>query len=217
MTLVHAQSANSAQATTASIPLLGRKVLVGASGSVAAVRVPRLITQLRNLGADVRLIVTDGGKHFVSAEEPIPNNVTTYRDEDEWSAWSRLSDPVLHIVLRKWADILVIAPTSANTLAKLANGLCDNLLTCVARAWPLKCTDAKPLLVAPAMNTYMWQHPITTTHLASLAAFGITIIPPVSKTLACGDEGLGAMEEIPNIVRHVLDTLTQGTTNSTPQ
>lgn len=79
------------------------------------------------------------------------------KDEDEWSCWSKREDPVLHIDLRKWADVLLVAPLSANTLAKLANGLCDNLLTCVARAWDF----SRPLLVAPAMNTLMWESPFT--------------------------------------------------------
>lgn len=79
------------------------------------------------------------------------------RDDDEWSCWNKREDPVLHIELRKWADVFLVAPLSANTLAKMANGLCDNLLTCVARAWDFK----RPLLVAPAMNTLMWESPFT--------------------------------------------------------
>lgn len=213
MSALRVHSASPAHAATASSPLHGVKVLVGASGSVAAVRIPRLLTQLQDIGADVRLIVTDCGNHFIRAEETIPEGITIYTDADEWRNWSRLSDPVLHIVLRKWADMLIIAPASANTLAKLANGLCDNLLTCVVRAWPLKCIDAKPLLVAPAMNTYMWQHPITKTHLATLATFGISIISPISKRLACGDEGIGAMEEVPNIVSRIIVSLKESSGN----
>ena len=75
-------------------------------------------------------------------------------------------DAVLHIELRKWADVFVIAPLDANTLAKLAVGLCDNCLTCVWRAWDL----AKPVVLAPAMNTLMWQHPFTRRHLRAIAA-----------------------------------------------
>ena len=85
--------------------------------------------------------------------------------------------------------MFVVAPLSANTLAKMANGMCDNLLTCVVRAWDF----SKPLLVAPAMNTYMWDSPFTTRHLEQLEALGVTVVDPVSKKLACGDVGNGAM------------------------
>ena len=85
-------------------------------------------------------------------------------DALEWEAWQGRGDPVLHIELRKWAELMVIAPLSANSLAKLAGGLCDNLLTCTARAWDTK----KPLLFCPAMNTLMYEHPLTAIHIASL-------------------------------------------------
>src|SRR5207302_2037596 len=92
-------------------------------------------------------------------------------DEDEWPGSKRgqhyrRDDPVLHIELRRWADVLLIAPLDANTLAKLANGLADNCLTCVWRAWDL----ARPVLLAPAMNTLMWEHRLTTRHLRQLAS-----------------------------------------------
>lgn len=105
--------------------------------------------------------------------------------------------------LRKWADLLLIAPLSANTLAKLAGGHADNLLTCVARAW----TFSKPLLLAPAMNTAMWEHPITAVHLGVLAAWGARTVMPVVKLLACGDEGRGAMASVADIVRAVQEAL----------
>ena len=82
-------------------------------------------------------------------------------------------------------------------MAKAANGTCDNLLTCILRAWDF----AKPLLVAPAMNAAMWDHPTTTEHLARLKSFGYRVIDPVRKTLACGDEGIGAMAEVVAIAR----------------
>ena len=84
-------------------------------------------------------------------------------DEDEWK-YEKVGDPVLHIELRKWADILLIAPMSANTLAKVAQGLSDNLVTCVARAWDV----SKPFVVCPAMNTQMWVHPLTHQHVTLL-------------------------------------------------
>jgi phosphopantothenoylcysteine synthetase/decarboxylase len=132
-------------------------------------------------------------------------------DDAEWRAYARVGeDAVLHIELRKWADVLVIAPLSANTLAKLAGGLCDNLLTSVARAWEFeRRTDvagsaafrpAKPILAAPAMNTAMWRHPLTATHTAALERLGVTLVAPESKRLACGDVGEGAMAAVGEIV-----------------
>lgn len=108
--------------------------------------------------------------------------------------------PVLHIELRKWADVLVIAPLSANTLAKMANGLCDNLLTNVVRAWD----PTKPIIVAPAMNTEMWKGPFSLQHLNSLRkVYDFNIVSPQIKILACGDVCTGAMAQIENIINAV--------------
>ncbi|KAF7727188.1 putative phosphopantothenoylcysteine decarboxylase [Apophysomyces ossiformis] len=121
----------------------------------------------------------------------------------EWKMWKKKTDPVLHIELRNWADIIVIAPLDANTLAKLANGLCDNLLTCVLRAWDPR----KPVIVCPAMNTHMWNHPFTARHLSVLVeTLQFKTISPISKKLACGDIGMGAMAEPESIV---LETMAQ--------
>ncbi|KAJ8555755.1 hypothetical protein K7X08_013251 [Anisodus acutangulus] len=121
----------------------------------------------------------------------LPNDVILYTDEEEWSTWKKIGDSVLHIELRRWADIMVIAPLSANTLGKIAGGLCDNLLTCIVRAWDYN----KPLFMAPAMNTLMWNNPFTERHLMIIDELGISLIPPVSKRLTCGDYGNGAMAE----------------------
>ena len=159
-------------------------VLLGATGSVAAVRVPALFDSLLAAGHAVKVVATDAATYFFDpaqirsspARQPTappgqrdPNLVIL--DSDEWpgrDAGSRYArdDAVLHIELRKWADVFAIAPLDANTLAKLAVGLCDNCLTCVWRAWDL----AKPVVLAPAMNTLMWQHPFTRRHLKSIAA-----------------------------------------------
>jgi phosphopantothenoylcysteine decarboxylase len=107
---------------------------------------------------------------------------------------------VVHIDLREWADILLIAPLTANTLAKMANGFCDNLLTCIVRAWNTK----KPMMIAPAMNTKMWENKFTAKHLEAIKdTYGVRIIEPVIKRLACDEVGIGAMEEIGKIVEQV--------------
>lgn len=125
--------------------------------------------------------------------------VEIFCDEDEWTTWKGLEDPILHIELRRWADIMVLAPLDANTLGKIACGLCDNLLTCIIRAWK----PNKPLLFAPAMNTFMWKHPITANQVQALKSFGYEEIPCIQKVLACGDNGLGAMAETNVIVKNV--------------
>ncbi|EOA31448.1 hypothetical protein CARUB_v10014631mg [Capsella rubella] len=165
------------------------RVLLAASGSVAAIKFGNLCHCFTEW-AEVRAVVSKSSLHFLD-KLSLPQEVTLYTDEDEWSSWSKIGDPVLHIELRRWADVLVIAPLSANTLGKIAGGLCDNLLTCIIRAWDY----SKPLFVAPAMNTFMWNNPFTERHLLSLDELGITLIPPIKKRLACGDYGNGAMAE----------------------
>eukprot|EP00897_Mesotaenium_endlicherianum_P005532 jgi/Mesen1/5006/ME000025S04402 len=164
-------------------------ILLAASGSVAAIKFATIARSLYEW-AEVRAICTKAALHFVD-RTALPSGVKLYTDENEWESWSKIGDDVLHIELRRWADALVIAPLSANTLAKVANGMCDNLLTCVVRAWDF----SRPILAAPAMNTLMWDSPFTARHLASLEELGFQVIPTVSKKLACGDVGNGAMAE----------------------
>jgi phosphopantothenoylcysteine decarboxylase len=211
-------------------------ILLGVTGSVAAIRVPELYRQLRLAGHAVKVVATRSALYFfgpagldpIGGEQPRRNPTVVILDEDEWPGreqgqlWQR-DDPVLHIELRRWADLFVIAPLDANTLAKLANGLSDNCLTCVWRAWD----PARPVVLAPAMNTLMWQHPLTSRHLRQLAADygggdvpagldleGVTawmnrhclrlrIVGPQSKRLACGDVGIGAMADVAEIAAAV--------------
>uniref|UniRef100_A0A8C6Y0B4 Phosphopantothenoylcysteine decarboxylase n=1 Tax=Naja naja TaxID=35670 RepID=A0A8C6Y0B4_NAJNA len=169
-------------------------ILVGVTGSVAALKLPLLVEELLKIpGLEVLVVTTENAKHFYKAEE-IP--VTIYDDSNEWQKWKKRTDPVLHIELRRWADLMLVAPLDANTLAKIANGICDNLLTCVIRAWDV----SKPLFFCPAMNTLMWEHPITARQVGQLKEFGYVEIPCIVKKLVCGDEGRGAMAEISTIV-----------------
>lgn len=125
-------------------------------------------------------------------------------DHDEWTSWQERGDPVVHIELRKWAQIMLIAPLDANTLAKLACGLCDNLITCIVRAWD----PTRPVLFCPAMNTFMYQHPFTAKHIAVLKELGMIEVPVVCKQLVCGDTGPGAMAEVATIVEAVKEIAT---------
>ena len=171
-------------------------VLVACSGSVATIKIPE-ITSLLSRTCNVRLVTTASAQHFFSVQE-IAKDVHVYTDDDEWVAWKNIGDPVVHIELRKWADVMLVAPASANTLAKIANGLSDNLLTCVVRAWEF----SKPLIICPAMNTFMWDNPFTARHLDTIKSLSPTVevIDPVVKTLACGDTGQGALAAVPDIV-----------------
>ncbi|XP_069480632.1 phosphopantothenoylcysteine decarboxylase isoform X4 [Ambystoma mexicanum] len=185
------------------------RVLLGVTGSVAALKLPLLISGLQAFpGVEVRVVTTEHAKHFYSLQDIL---VPVYSDSDEWDMWKQRTDPVLHIELRRWADVMVVAPLDANTMAKLSTGICDNLLTCVIRAWDLK----KPLLFCPAMNTYMWQHPVTEQQVELLKGFGYTEVPCIFKKLVCGDEGRGAMAEVATIVEKVRLLIPE--TKATPQ
>ena len=194
-------------------------LILGCTGSVASIKVTLLLDEIcafsssKNARVNVRLIPTQHAVHFFdlpalkSSHPHLLEGVFT--DEDKWSSWRGRGDPVLHIELRKWADALLIAPLDANTLAKLAKGMCDNLLTCVVRAWDIKaCREGrKPVLFAPAMNTFMWDHPLTGEQIGILKGFGFEEIPPIEKVLICGDKGAGAMEESRKIAKIVVDKL----------
>src|SRR5262249_12880914 len=149
------------------------RLILGVTGSVAAIKAPELLTTLRHAGHEGRIVATSAALYFVRPPElhamirtgeGLPAQVLL-RDQDEWPAPGyRRGDPVLHIELRNWADLLVVAPLDANTLAKFALGISDNFLTCVFRAWDF----ARPVFLAPAMNTMMWQSPVTLRHLRLL-------------------------------------------------
>lgn len=181
-------------------------VLLGVTGSVAAIYTPELYADLRQAGHAVRIVATKSSLYFFDAAtiestlEGTRNQAVVILDEDEWPGERyQRGDPVLHIELRRWADVLLIAPCDANTLAKLALGITDNCLTCVYRAWD----PTRPVILAPAMNTLMWEHPATARHLAQIAADlrgTLRVVSPISKKLACDDVGLGAMAERGEII-----------------
>lgn len=193
------------------------RVLLAATGSVATVKIPELALRLSLVaGAEVKVALTKAARHFWECAkvynpaawasfQELGGRVEVLEDKNEWDAWNAMGDPVLHIQLRDWADLLLIAPLSANTLGKLAHGLCDNLVTSIVRAWDVK---RKPVLLAPAMNTHMWEHPFTAQQLRMLQTdLHYAVIPPVSKLLACGDRGQGGLAAIEDLVRAVQDQL----------
>jgi phosphopantothenoylcysteine decarboxylase len=176
------------------------KVLLGVTGSVAAIYTPELVDDLRRAGHEVRVVVTKSAAYFF---DPARIAGGVIRDEDEWPGdrYQR-SDPVLHIELRRWADVLIVAPLDANTLAKFALGIVDNCLACVYRAWD----RSRPIVLAPAMNTLMWEHPATARHLAQIqgdVGSKLAIVSPIEKLLACDDVGIGAMAGRSEIVSKI--------------
>src|SRR5262249_29224235 len=153
-----------------------------------AIRTPALFEQLRRAGHAVKVVATRASLYFFDPAQldpadparPRRNPAVVLLDEDEWPGQTQgflyhRDEPVLRIELRRWAELSLIAPLDANTLAKLANGLADNCLTSVWRAWD----SQRPVVLAPAMNTFMWEHPLTGRHLRQLAAdFGGEPLPP---------------------------------------
>ncbi|XP_070542264.1 phosphopantothenoylcysteine decarboxylase-like [Ptychodera flava] len=181
-----------------------KRVLLGCTGSVASIKVPRIIEELflRISSVEIEIVATEYSQKFFDVTS-LPEKVKVHTDAEEWQTWQKMEDPVLHVELRRWADVLVIAPLDANTLAKISHGICDNLLTCTVRAWDLK----KPLLFCPAMNTNMWEHPLTSRQVTTLKEFGYLEVPCIEKKLACGDIGYGAMAEVSTIVTAVKEAI----------
>ncbi|KAF7586236.1 hypothetical protein BBP40_009204 [Aspergillus hancockii] len=208
-------------------------LLLAATGSVATIKLPLIIAAFADHpNVSMRVILTKPAAEFLrnqSQEQPavetlasLPNVDAVLYDEDEWvEPWTRGSE-ILHITLRRWAHLLVIAPLSANSLAKVVHGMSDNLLTSVVRAWDttgLIDGRKKRILVAPAMNTAMWMHPITAQQIRVLEDdWGLKevdgeeqgwfeVLRPIEKSLACGDVGSGGMMEWREIVKIVKQRL----------
>lgn len=166
--------------------LKGRKLVLGVTGGVAAYKAAELVRLLGKAGADVHVVLTEDGARFVTA--------VTFQALSGNPVWTDLWDPrmgnnMAHIDLTRDADAILIAPATADVMAKLVHGLADDLLTtlCLARDCPL--------LVAPAMNRQMWEHPATRRNAAQLAADGVTLFGPAAGEQACGEVGLGRMLE----------------------
>ncbi|BFZ58863.1 hypothetical protein PYCC9005_005929 [Savitreella phatthalungensis] len=188
------------------------RVLLGCTGSVASVKAAPLCERLlapfpeTNIRFEVVVVASDTALRFIDTAS-LPSGVRLYTDSDEWRSFTRVGDPILHIELRRWADVCVVAPASANTLAKLAAGMCDTLLLETLRAWPHDLETShpsKPVLICPAMNTHMYEHPLTRKHLDTLTNdLGYEILGPIAKMLACGDLGIGGMTEVDDIVQRI--------------
>jgi phosphopantothenoylcysteine decarboxylase/phosphopantothenate--cysteine ligase len=170
------------------------RIVLGVSGGIAAYKTPELVRRLQDAGAEVRVIVTAHGAHFVSplSLAAVSNNGVVL---DQWSDTGH--GGVDHIELARWAELLLIAPATANVIAKLAHGIADDQLTTYALA------HRGPVVVAPAMNTQMLLHPTVGENLKKLQARGVDVIEPDAGLLACGDEGAGRMPDPPVLIARV--------------
>lgn len=164
--------------------LQGKKILLGISGSIAAYKTVQLVRLLVKNGAEVKVVMTPAAKDFVS-----PLVLSTLSKNEVLIDMFAENTWANHVQLGRWADVMVVAPVSCNTLAKMANGLCDNLLLSVY----LSATC--PVLVAPAMDEDMWRHPSAKKNIEALKSFGNHIIFPQKGELASGLYGDGRMEE----------------------
>jgi phosphopantothenoylcysteine decarboxylase/phosphopantothenate--cysteine ligase len=182
----------------------GKHVLVGVTGGIAAYKVAYLIRDLVKSGAEVKVMMTEAGTRFIT---PLTFSALSKNPvfTDLWTN-NQSSDSVIstqHIDLANWADVLVIAPASANTIAKLAYGISDNLLAVVALA------TTRPIILAPTMDTEMYLNPVTQNNLTSLKERGYIIIPPVEGELASGLSGPGRLPEIKIIIETIEKILDQ--------
>lgn len=174
--------------------LTNKKILIGVTGSIAAYKIPVLVRLLVKAGAEVKVIMTPASKSFVS-----PLTLATVSKSAVLSDMAENDSWANHVMLGRWADIFVVAPLSCNSLAKMANGLCDNLMQAVY----LSATC--PVVVAPAMDEDMWKHQSTKSNLQKLSSYGNLIIPVESGELASGLTGEGRMAEPETIVEWIRD------------
>ncbi len=181
--------------------LSDRTILLVISGGIAAYKSLDLIRRLRDQGAVVRCVLTKGGSQFVTplsvsalASERVYEDLFSLNDESEMG----------HIQLSRESDIIVVAPATADLMAKMAGGVADDLASTVLLA------SNKPIMIAPSMNTEMWNHPATQRNLKQLIADGVTVIGPGSGDLACGEVGAGRMIGVDEIVSAVEAKLCEG-------
>ena len=178
--------------------LKGKKILLGISGSIAAYKSAILIRLLTKAGAEVKVVMTPASQQFIA-----PLTLSTLSKHEVLSELSENNSWANHVMLGRWADLMLIAPLSCNTLAKMAHGQCDNLLMAVY----LSATC--PVVVAPAMDEDMWLHPSTKKNIRQIESYGNRVIPVESGELASGLKGEGRMAEPEHILSWLQDYFTK--------
>ena len=175
--------------------LKGKTVVIAVSGSIAAYKMPNVCRMLKKLGADVQVLMTQNATQFINpiTFESLTGNKCLIDTFDRNFQYS-----VEHVALAKRADVVLVAPASANVIGKLANGLADDMLTTTIIACPCK------KIIAPAMNTNMFDNPVTQDNLTILKKYGWDVIDPASGRLACGAVGKGKMPEPETLVQYIL-------------
>lgn len=186
-----------------------KRVILGVSSGIAAFKSLELITILRSENLDVHVIMTEKATNMVSAaefEQASGNKVHIDLFESDFNYQKILQNRTVdHINLADSADIFVIVPATANTIAKIAHGIADDFLTTTLLA------TTAPVIVCPAMNVHMWENPIVAENIQILRHYGFHIIPPAQGMLACGYEGVGKLEDIHTIKTAILQTLKKST------
>ena len=168
-----------------------KNILIGITSSIAAYKIPELIRMFKKANYDVKVVMTPEAKNFVT-----PLTLETLSSNRVYEQQFCPRDNTQHISLCSWADAFIIAPLSANTLSKIANGICDNLLTSIFCAY---LGEKKPIILAPAMNTGMWENPFVQKNLETLKNAGCKILEPEYGFLACGTENKGRLCELKKI------------------
>jgi phosphopantothenoylcysteine decarboxylase / phosphopantothenate---cysteine ligase len=185
--------------------LQGKKIILAITGSIAAYKTPQLVRLLVRAGAEVQVIVTGSAADFVS-----PLALSTVSKKEVFSSVSNGAHWNNHVHLGRWADVLLVAPASANTISKMAHGLCDNMVMAVYLS------AVCPVMIAPAMDEDMWLHPATKANVAALQSFGHEIIPVGHGELASGITGAGRMAEPEEIQEHLEHFFSRKESNTTP-
>jgi phosphopantothenoylcysteine decarboxylase/phosphopantothenate--cysteine ligase len=181
--------------------LAGQRVLLCVCGGIAAYKSVELVRRLRDAGAEVQVAMTDAAQRFVAAQSFQAVSHRLVRT----TLWDTAAEAAMgHLELARWAQRVVVAPATANTIAKLAHGLADDLVSTLCLA-----TEA-PILAAPAMNRVMWSHPATQANIETLRSRRVRILGPASGGQACGETGEGRMVEPDDIVAAVAETFTGG-------
>lgn len=178
---------------------MGPNILLGVSGGVAAYKAVDLASKLTEAGATVNTVMTENACQLIRPKsfEAVTGQLVYI---SLWSASEK--HEISHVNLVKWADIVVVAPATANIIGKIANGICDDLLsTTLCVCWPLIKSGA--VLLAPAMNDNMWNNPAVQQNVKTVKQMGFQLIGPVKGRLACGTEGIGRMSEPQDILKAI--------------